>query len=79
MNKAVLWVQGMWHCISWMVHAIWKETMVDLDFAKIPWHPQDFIWYAERWNGRLAMIGITIVLYLEFVRKTSLLDLFHVL
>jgi hypothetical protein len=50
------------------------EELPDL-FGKIPTHPSDFLWYAERVNGRIAMITITTVLMLEFATKESIFSL----
>jgi hypothetical protein len=35
-----------------------KEYCPDLNLGDIPTHPDDFLWYAERINGRIAMLTI---------------------
>lgn len=79
MNKAFYWLQSVWNCFSWIFKVLWEEYLVDLDPSKIPWHPNDFLWYAERWNGRVAMVTIIVVLQLELIYKTSIWDLIGVL
>lgn len=82
MNKFYLWVVGMWSCLSWIpkeIYKAFKERMVDLKFDDIPWHPDDYIAYAERWNGRAAMVGIIVLLQLELLNKMSVLEFLGVL
>jgi len=62
MNKFLLGIQGYISCFGWMFAAIWNavlERSPDLKFWDPPKHPGDFIWYAERVNGRLAMLTLT--------------------
>jgi hypothetical protein len=79
MNKIFSLIHGIWICISWIFKEIWNEYLVDLHVNKIPLHPQDYIWFAERWNGRVAMIVIVVVLQLEFIYKVSIWELIGVL
>ena len=62
MNKFLLGLQGYISCFSWMIPALWEwilEMSPDLRFWK--WHTNldDHLWYAERVNGRLAMLVMT--------------------
>ena len=52
-----------------------KEYCPDLNPLTIPTHPEDFLWYAERVNGRIAMLTITSVLMAEFATKESIFQL----
>lgn len=79
MNKAWLWIQGTWNCISWIFKEIWNEWLIDLHPNKIPWHPSDYMWFAERWNGRVAMLTIVVVLQLELIYKVSIWEMIGVL
>jgi hypothetical protein len=79
LTKAKLWLVGLWHCFSWIFKAIWDEYLVDLHPSKIPWHPNDYIWYAERWNGRVAMIAVITILQLELIYKVSIWEFIGVL
>lgn len=47
----------------------------DLFIRNIPTHPDDFLWYAERVNGRVAMITILSILVAEFATKRSIFQL----
>jgi hypothetical protein len=51
------------------------EKCPDLFISNIPTHPEDFLWYAERVNGRIAMIAILSVLTAEFATKRSIFQL----
>jgi hypothetical protein len=62
MNKFLLGIQGYVSCFGWMFVAFWEwilEMSPDLRFWK--WHTNfdDHLWYAERVNGRLAMLALT--------------------
>ena len=62
MNKFLLGVQGYISCFSWVLSALWEwilEMSPDLRFWK--WHTNldDHLWYAERVNGRIAMLTLT--------------------
>lgn len=52
-----------------------KEYCPDLNPLNIPTHPEDFLWYAERVNGRIAMLAITSVLMAEFATKESIFQI----
>ena len=52
-----------------------KEYCPDLNALNIPTHPEDFLWYAERVNGRIAMLTITSVLMAEFATKESIFQI----
>lgn len=56
---------------------VWSTCLVDLHLNNFPTHPNDYIWFAERWNGRVAMLAITTVLILELGYGVSLKDLVH--
>ena len=65
MNKFLLGLQGYLSCLGWMLPALWEwilEMSPDLRFWK--WHTNldDHLWYAERVNGRLAMLTLTFLL-----------------
>lgn len=62
MNKFSLSVQAYISCFGWIFPALWEwvlEQAPDLRFWK--WHTNldDHLWYAERVNGRLAMLTLT--------------------
>ena len=52
-----------------------KEYCPDLNLLDIPSHPDDFLWYAERVNGRVAMLTIISVLMVEFATKKSIFEI----
>jgi hypothetical protein len=79
MNKVWASIQGIWFCLSFIAKEIWNEYLVDLHPNKIPLHPNDYLWFAERWNGRVAMITIIAVLQLELIYKVSIWELIGVL
>jgi len=62
MNKFWLGVQGYVSCFGWIVVAIW-ETFLECSPDLFFWRPRtsfgDYIRYAERVNGRLAMLAVT--------------------
>jgi len=65
MNKFWLGVQGYWSCISWLPAALLKfiwEEFPDLKFWKQHTNFDDHIWYAERVNGRIAMLVLSFLL-----------------
>ena len=72
MNKAWLWIQGMWSCLNWVFVEIYKEYCPDLNFKNIPLHPEDYLWYAERWNGRAAMLAVIFILQWEWITGQSI-------
>jgi hypothetical protein len=65
MNKFWLGVQGYWSCVSWIPGALLKfiwEEFPDLKFWKRHTNFDDHIWYAERVNGRIAMLALSFLL-----------------
>ena len=52
-----------------------KEDCPDLNLLDIPTNPDDFLWYAERVNGRVAMLTILSVLMAEFATKKSIFEI----
>ena len=66
MNKFLLGIQGYISCFGWIFPALWEwilEMSPDLRFWK--WHNNlgDHFWYAERVNGRLAMLALTFLFF----------------
>jgi hypothetical protein len=77
MNKFWYGVQGYASCFGWILQAIAKwiwEECPDLKFWRLHEDWNDHLWYAERVNGRLAMLALTIVLILELVSGNSIWD-----
>jgi hypothetical protein len=65
MNKFWLGVKGYTSCVSWIPGAILKfiwEELPDLKFWKRHTNFDDHIWYAERVNGRIAMLALSFLL-----------------
>ncbi len=65
MNKFWLGLQGYFSCVSWIPGAALKflcEEYPDLKFWKRHTNLDDHIWYAERVNGRIAMLTLTFLL-----------------
>ena len=80
MNKIWWTIQGYASCFGWMVVAIWEwmlEECGEIRFWKRYENLDDHIWYAERVNGRLAMVVLTITLILELVSHHSIWDLLY--
>lgn len=81
MNKIWWTIQGYAACLGWMVAAIWEWTLEQCGEIRL-WKRyenfDDHIWYAERVNGRLAMVTLTITLILELVSHHSIWDLLYV-
>lgn len=80
MKKFVLGVQGYLQCLGWIVPEFLKwvfELAPDLKFWK--WHTNmdDHLWYAERVNGRVAMLVLSVLLILEFIQHKSIWDLIN--
>ncbi len=80
MNRILLSIRGYASCLGWMFAAAFEwmlEEWPDIKFWK--WHTDvdDHLWYAERVNGRLAMIVLTATLILELVSHKSIWDLIH--
>ena len=75
MNKFLLGLQGYLSCLGWMLPALWEwilEMSPDLRFWK--WHTNldDHLWYAERVNGRLAMLTLTFLLLWRLTHDITL-------
>jgi hypothetical protein len=64
MNKFWQGIQGYWSCVSWFPGALLKfllEEYPDLKFWKRHTNLDDHLWYAERVNGRIAMLTLTLL------------------
>ena len=75
MQKIWYSILGYWSCFGWMFKELIKafvENYPDLKFWELPTHPDDLAWYAERINGRIAMLTVVIVLYVEFCTHESI-------
>ena len=73
-------VQGYWMCVGWIVPEFLRwvcEFTPELKFWK--WHNNldDHLWYAERVNGRIAMLVLSVLLILEFVQRKSIWDIVY--
>ena len=73
-------VQGYWMCVGWIVPELLRwvyELAPELQFWK--WHNNldDHLWYAERVNGRIAMLVLSVLLILEFVQRKSIWDIVY--
>ena len=80
MNKIWWTIKGYISCFGWMFGALWElflEHFSEFRFWKRYETLDDHIWYAERVNGRLAMIVLTTVLILELVSHKSIWDLIN--
>lgn len=80
MNKFWWTIQGYISCFGWILIELWKLTLeycVELNPFKKYENFDDHIWYAERVNGRLAMVVLTIILILELVSHHSIWDLIY--
>ena len=80
MNKIWWTIQGYVSCFGWIFGAIVDlalEHWSEIRFWKRYETFDDHIWYAERVNGRLAMIVLTIVLILELVLHRSIWDIVY--
>lgn len=65
MNKFWLGLKGYWSCVAWLPAALFKfmwEEFPDLKFWKRHTNFDDHIWYAERVNGRIAMLALSFLL-----------------
>lgn len=75
MNKFFLSIKGYISCLAWALSVVWEfavEHCVEIRFWEQHDNFDDHIWYAERVNGRLAMIVLSIVLILELVLHDSI-------
>lgn len=77
--KLWCYIQGIWSCTSWIILETIKEYLPDLDFSNIPSHPEDYSWFAERWNGRVAMLALVFILWWELSHKQTIWSLIGVL
>jgi len=73
-------VQGYWMCVGWIVPEFLRwvyELAPELQFWK--WHNNldDHLWYAERVNGRIAMLVLSVLLILELIQHKSIWELMH--
>lgn len=80
MKKFLLMAQGYWMCVGWIVPEFLRwvcELAPELKFWK--WHTNfdDHIWYAERVNGRIAMLVLSVLLILELIQHKSIWELMH--
>ena len=74
MNKFLLGVQGYISCFGWIIATIWEwflEVSVDLRFWRHT-NLDDHLWYAERVNGRIAMLTLTFLLIWCFTHDIKL-------
>jgi hypothetical protein len=78
MNKFFLGIQGYHSCFNWIIPAIWEwvlEAAPELRFWKRYKNLDDHLWYAERVNGRLAMLALTF-LFVWYLAHGLKLDTF---
>jgi len=78
MEKIALMIKGYASCFGWIIMELFKwilEECPDLKFWKGHTNFDDHIWYAERVNGRIAMLVLTVVLLYEFTTHTSIWSL----
>lgn len=78
MKKFVLGVQGYLQCLGWIAPAFLQwvfEWAPDLRFWR--WHTNmdDHLWYAERVNGRVAMLVLSVSLILELIQRKSIWEI----
>ena len=62
-------------CFTWAARVVWEfalEHCVEIRFWERHNNFDDHIWYAERVNGRLAMLALSLVLILELVLHDSI-------
>lgn len=81
MNKIFLGIKGYISCLGWVLAVLWDfvvEHCTEIRFWERHDNFDDHIWYAERVNGRLAMVTLTIILILELVSHHSIRDLIYV-
>jgi hypothetical protein len=75
MKKIISFITGWWSCVSWIFPAL-LEDCVDLKFWNFPTNIDDLLWYAERVNGRVAMLTLVSVLSIEIFTHESIWSLF---
>jgi hypothetical protein len=79
--KKILWtLQGYVSCLGWMIPACLRwvyEECPDLKFWE--WHDNmnDHLWYAERVNGRVAMLVLSVLLILELIQRKSIWEIVY--
>jgi len=81
MNRIFLGIKGYISCLGWVLAVLWDfvvEHCAEIRFWERHDNFDDHIWYAERVNGRLAMVTLTIILILELVSHHSIWDLIYV-
>lgn len=80
MNRIFLGIKGYISCLGWVLAVLWDfvvEHCTEIRFWERHDNFDDHIWYAERVNGRLAMVTLTIILILELVSHHSIRDLIY--
>lgn len=80
MNRIFLGIKGYISCLDWVLAVLWEfvvEHCTEIRFWERHDNFDDHIWYAERVNGRLAMVTLTIILILELVSHHSIWDLIY--
>ena len=80
MTKLFLWIKGYISCLGWALAVFWEfvvEHCTEIRFWEKHDNFDDHIWYAERLNGRLAMVTLTTILILELVSHHSIWDLIY--
>lgn len=80
MNKILLSIRGYVSCLEWLFAVAFKwilEELPDIKFWERHTDLDDHLWYAERVNGRIAMLVLTATLILELVSHKSIWDLIH--
>ncbi len=70
--KLNLFFRKFWTGLTCVLSVVFGDC-VDLKFWKVPLHPEDFLWYAERINGRIAMLAVVIILQIELVTHEPIL------
>jgi hypothetical protein len=78
MEKILLTLKGYWLCLGWVLSTAVTWVLAecpDLKFWKGHTNIDDHIWYAERVNGRIAMLALSAVLLYEFTTHTSIWSL----
>ena len=81
MNKFFLGIKGYISCLGWVLAVLWDfvvEHCTEIRFWEKHDNLDDHLWYAERLNGRLAMVTLTTILILELVSHHSIWDLIYV-
>jgi len=74
LQKTKYWLKGWYSCVSWIPGAIAREWLPDFDIWNPPTDPDDYQWYAERVNGRAAMLAVVTILCIEGTTGRSALE-----